>query len=333
MFGTIRPSSSTRAFQCVNVSSSCAGSCPRSANRTGCAESGAIRYWYHETSQATVITVPGFPPEPESSTMLPSGEPRLLAIPPTVRLASLALKRSAAWTSASSSSERRRKIGSATTGSGSSRFGENRRRRLGPRLRRRSAATVGVDGVPSLSQPYSSAMSLHSGQTSTSSSPGSGANRVARSPISNVRSQIAHTRTTAFRVMCMAGEDSGLGVARAWPVRARLMRFTEPALLLLLSERRAHGYELVDGLEELAPGERVHMGNLYRSLRALEHEGLVSSSWDGEAPGAAKRVYELTDAGGALLAEWAQALGRARDCIDVFLTRYEQKGGDHVPRR
>jgi len=111
------------------------------------------------------------------------------------------------------------------------------------------------------------------------------------------------------------------------------MRFTEPALLLLLSERRAHGYELVDGLEELAPGERVHMGNLYRSLRALEHEGLVSSSWDGEAPGAAKRVYELTDAGGALLAEWAQALGRARDRIDVFLTRYEQKGGDHVPRR
>ena len=111
---------------------------------------------------------------------------------------------------------------------------------------------------------------------------------------------------------------------RAWPVHARVMRFTEPALLLLLRERPAHGYELVEALEQLAPGERIHLGNLYRSLRALESEGLVSSRWDAEAPGAAKRVYELTDAGGALLGEWVGALQRARDRIDTFLTRYEE---------
>jgi PadR family transcriptional regulator PadR len=112
------------------------------------------------------------------------------------------------------------------------------------------------------------------------------------------------------------------------------MRFTEPALLLLLSERPAHGYELVEQLEQLAPGERVHLGNLYRALRALEHEGLVASHWDADAPGPAKRVYELTDTGRTVLGEWAGALRRARDRIDVFLTRYEQgrEGGDHVPR-
>jgi poly-beta-hydroxybutyrate-responsive repressor len=102
------------------------------------------------------------------------------------------------------------------------------------------------------------------------------------------------------------------------------MRFTEPALLLLLSERRAHGYELVEALEQLTPGGRVHMGNLYRALRALEQEGLVASRWDADAPGAAKRVYELTDEGRRVLQEWAAALGCARDRIDVFLTRYEQ---------
>jgi poly-beta-hydroxybutyrate-responsive repressor len=101
-------------------------------------------------------------------------------------------------------------------------------------------------------------------------------------------------------------------------------RFTEPALLLLLRERPAHGYELVESLSELAPGRRIDMGNLYRSLRAMEAEGLVSSEWDAEAPGPAKRRYELTSAGGRLLDEWATALTKVRDRIDAFLKRYEK---------
>jgi PadR family transcriptional regulator, regulatory protein PadR len=118
-----------------------------------------------------------------------------------------------------------------------------------------------------------------------------------------------------------------------WFVRARVERFSEPALLLLLRERPAHGYELVEGLEAILPGERVDMGNVYRALRALEREGLVESRWDAEAPGAAKRVYQLTEAGSAVLEQWAGALGRARDRIDGFLERYEQGGGEHVSQQ
>lgn len=120
------------------------------------------------------------------------------------------------------------------------------------------------------------------------------------------------------------------GVGRS--VRGRVERFSEPALLLLLRDRPAHGYELVDALEGLLPGERVDLGNLYRTLRALEREGFVVSRWDAEAPGAAKRVYQLTERGRALLEEWAGALRRARERIDGFLQRYEEKGGEHVPR-
>ena len=120
------------------------------------------------------------------------------------------------------------------------------------------------------------------------------------------------------------------GVGRA--VRGRVERFSEPALLLLLRDRPAHGYELAEALEALLPGERVDLGNLYRALRALENEGFVTSRWDAEAPGAAKRVYELAGPGHALLEEWATALRRARERIDGFLARYE-KGGEHVPRR
>jgi PadR family transcriptional regulator PadR len=113
--------------------------------------------------------------------------------------------------------------------------------------------------------------------------------------------------------------------SRGWFVDARVERFSEPALLLLLRERPAHGYELIDSLAELIPGRRADMGNLYRTLRALEAEGLVTSEWDAEAPGPAKRRYELTAAGQRLLGDWATALTHARDRIDAFLRRYEKE--------
>src|SRR5262249_25525025 len=91
--GTTRPSSARCAFQSPNAPSSSSGSCPRSARRTGCADSGVTRYWYQEISQATVTTMSGL--TPESGTIDTRGSPRLFAIPPTVRRNCEALKRSA----------------------------------------------------------------------------------------------------------------------------------------------------------------------------------------------------------------------------------------------
>ena len=109
-----------------------------------------------------------------------------------------------------------------------------------------------------------------------------------------------------------------------WGVRARVERFSEPAVLLLLRERPAHGYELLEALPSLTGEARVDMGNLYRILRALEEDGLVASEWQADAPGPAKRTYELTDAGRRLLDEWASALRRSRERIELFLDRYRE---------
>ena len=57
-----------------------------------------------------------------------------------------------------------------------------------------------------------------------------------------------------------------------WRVLARVERFAEPALLLLLRERPAHGYDLLERLPELTGEARIEMGNLYRLLRGLEEE-------------------------------------------------------------
>lgn len=109
-----------------------------------------------------------------------------------------------------------------------------------------------------------------------------------------------------------------------WRVFARVERFTEPALLLLLRERPAHGYDLLERLPELTGEQRVEMGNLYRLLRGLEEEGLVSSEWDSTSPGPAKRRYALTPAGARLLDHWAEALRRSQERTSRFIERYER---------
>ena len=110
-----------------------------------------------------------------------------------------------------------------------------------------------------------------------------------------------------------------------WAVRARVERFEEPALLLLLRERPAHGYELLEALPELLPGQRVDMGNLYRVLRALEEDGLVRSEWDAAEPGPARRRYELTADGRELLRAWVKALQQTQSVVTRFLRRYERR--------
>ena len=133
-----------------------------------------------------------------------------------------------------------------------------------------------------------------------------------------------HRRFRGTRARRLVGPDE-------WAVRARIERFGEPALLLLLAERPAHGYELLEQLPQLTGERRIDMGNLYRVLRALEEEGFVTSDWHDNAPGPTKRIYELTDGGRRLLDGWAGALRTNQELVSSFLDRYE-KGGDHVPR-
>ncbi len=106
-------------------------------------------------------------------------------------------------------------------------------------------------------------------------------------------------------------------------VVARVERFVEPAVLLLLREGASYGYEIADALETLLDEGRVDFGNLYRLLRSLEHEGLVRSSWSDDTPGPIKRVYEIADEGVILLDAWIESLRVAQDRVATLLRRCE----------
>ena len=73
-------------------------------------------------------------------------------------------------------------------------------------------------------------------------------------------------------------------VGDRWLVRARVERFVEPALLLLLRQRPMHGYDLLEQVSQLTGDDRgVDLGNLYRVLRALEEDGLSARSGTGRS--------------------------------------------------
>ncbi len=98
-------------------------------------------------------------------------------------------------------------------------------------------------------------------------------------------------------------------------------------MLLALRDSPGHGYELLEQLQALMPGERIDMGNLYRILRSLEREGLVDSTWDDQAPGPAKRIYVITPSGRRVLSQWVEAFHKIEQQIANFRQRYEQGRG------
>lgn len=93
-------------------------------------------------------------------------------------------------------------------------------------------------------------------------------------------------------------------------------------LLLLLAENPQHGYELQPQVVQLM-GTSYNGAGMYRTLRRLEEEELVTSSWESApTPGPVRRTYCLTAAGRAELEVQVSQLKRSARQIRVVLRRH-----------
>lgn len=99
--------------------------------------------------------------------------------------------------------------------------------------------------------------------------------------------------------------------------------FLRPCVLLLLRRETSHGYELLERLGRFGI-PRPDPGGLYRTLRAMEREGLVRSWWETSHTGPARRAYALTAEGEEWLHAWAGALRETRRSVDRFLEEYAE---------
>src|SRR5579872_7150190 len=81
----------------------------------------------------------------------------------------------------------------------------------------------------------------------------------------------------------------------------------QPVLLLMLREWSSYGYELMEKMAAFGLAA-MNPGTVYRTLRQMEKDGIISSSWDTSTAGPARRVYSITDAGETYLKYWADSL-------------------------
>jgi PadR family transcriptional regulator PadR len=107
----------------------------------------------------------------------------------------------------------------------------------------------------------------------------------------------------------------------------------QSALLLLLHRERAHGYTLLEQLGEFGL-VGIDPSIVYRSLRDMEEQGWVASTWDEEeTQGPPRRVYGITSTGDQVLASWIHELSETREMIDRLVGAYrihmEEGRGEH----
>ena len=100
-------------------------------------------------------------------------------------------------------------------------------------------------------------------------------------------------------------------------------RFVEPCILLLLSKGTSHGYKLMEDLVEHC-GEKVDIGNLYRTLRRMEMDGWITSDWSKNEAGPDRRNYTITKEGREFLETAATSLVKTDKLINRFLEGYQR---------
>ena len=69
----------------------------------------------------------------------------------------------------------------------------------------------------------------------------------------------------------------------------------------------------------------MNPGTLYRTLRRMEKDGIVESSWETSGGGPARRMYAITGSGEAHLDFWAKSMEQYQQNMDAFFRLYTSK--------
>lgn len=100
-----------------------------------------------------------------------------------------------------------------------------------------------------------------------------------------------------------------------------LDRLLRPAIMGLLAQRPMHGYIVLQEMQRLRMfgGQAPDPTGVYRTLRLMQEERMLSATWDLSDSGPARRQYALTARGRACLATWIETLEDYRVSIEQLL--------------
>ena len=106
----------------------------------------------------------------------------------------------------------------------------------------------------------------------------------------------------------------------------KMERFLEVCLLVLLYDEVGYGYGLIEELEYFGfSREELNVSTLYRTLRKMEKENLVTSLWEEGGPGPRRRVYKITKDGKVHLDQWITVLESRKKRIEKVIKKYDDK--------
>jgi DNA-binding PadR family transcriptional regulator len=105
-----------------------------------------------------------------------------------------------------------------------------------------------------------------------------------------------------------------------------LSRYVQPVLLALLLQRPRYGYALPQDLAAtgLFGDSPPDAAGIYRMLKSMEANGILSSTSGGSSAGPARRLYAPTELGWACMDRWVQTLASHRAHLDRVLAGLAQ---------
>jgi len=94
-----------------------------------------------------------------------------------------------------------------------------------------------------------------------------------------------------------------------------------PVVLLMLRKWSSYGYELMEKMATFGLAA-MNPGTFYRTLRQMEKDGMIRSTWNISERGPARRMYSITEAGEAYLKLWTESLNQYLKMMDTFFRLY-----------
>jgi poly-beta-hydroxybutyrate-responsive repressor len=117
------------------------------------------------------------------------------------------------------------------------------------------------------------------------------------------------------------GQPSKAAKSEGRGAEARPRNWLVPVILLSLRDWNSYGYELMERASTFG-FEAMNPGTLYRTLRQMEKDGVVESTWETSKGGPARRMYSITDSGRSYLDFWANSLQQYQRTMDTFFRMY-----------
>ena len=100
---------------------------------------------------------------------------------------------------------------------------------------------------------------------------------------------------------------------------------TDTIILTQLMRGDNYGYEINKNIQQRTNGEYgFKEATLYTAFKRLEQNGLITSYWGADGPGARRRYYAITDQGRRLWADNIAEWEHTRALLDALISVEEE---------